>query len=59
MSQNELNHMVQEGIGEQYYYIYTADNCIVGKCGLADGKYRWILLADQNVFDDLNIFITR
>lgn len=49
MSQNELNHMVQE----------VQENSIVGKCCLADGKYRWILLADQNVFDNLNISIIR
>ena len=46
-------------IGEQYYYIYASDNCIVGKCSLSEEKYRWILLADQNVFDNLNISITR
>ena len=46
------------GIGENYYYIYMNDNMIIGRCSI-NNNGRWILLADQNVFDDMNISITR
>lgn len=47
------------GINENYFYIYIKDNMIIGRCCLSNGNLRWILLADQNVFDDMNISITR
>ena len=56
----DWNHQYgSRGIGENYYYIYMNNNMIIGRCCLSNGNARWILLADQNIFDDMNISITR
>lgn len=54
-----LEHQGSRCIGECFYYIAVTKDYILGRCGLDRKRSRWILLADQSVFDNMNMEITR
>ena len=45
--------------GDCFYSIAVTKDFILGRCGLDRKRSRWILIADQSVFDNMDMDITR
>ena len=45
--------------GDCFYSIAVTKDFILGRCGLDRKRSRWILIADQSVFDNMDMEITR
>lgn len=54
-----LEHGGNRCIGDCFYYIAVTKDFILGRCGLDRKRSRWILIADQSIFDNMGFDITR
>ena len=54
-----LEHCGTRCIGDCFYSIAVTKDFILGRCGLDRKRSRWILIADQSVFDNMGMEITR